>query len=96
MAALRWILVFVFGISVTVAILVRSSGYTGLSSENGRYFVEYRSERIETTQAEYRNLKVKSRIASGAMTTTFCSLALIILIESLRHEYRPKRMRRHE
>jgi hypothetical protein len=53
--ALFWISLGVFVASTGVLLAIRSPGYTSTASENGKYYVAYRSTRYEVTNEEYES-----------------------------------------
>lgn len=82
MRVIRWILLMIFIVSVTTAIAVRGSGYTGVIAENGKYFKIYKSARYEVSREEYEHTRWRDPVAFGAVAIMVLSLLVFITIES--------------
>jgi hypothetical protein len=84
MRLIRWSLLTIFVISMTAAVIVRSTGYTGVVSESGRFFVTYRSSRYEVSREAYEQARWRNRVAATAAVTMMVALFAFIGIELVR------------
>ncbi|MCA9647550.1 MAG: hypothetical protein H6816_07475 [Phycisphaerales bacterium] len=88
MRTLWWTLLLVFLLSCTTMVTVRSTGYTSVAAEDGKYYLQFRSSRFETTREEYEDARWHGVVSGVAAATMFCSLFAFIGLESVRYRAR--------
>ena len=81
---IRWFLIALIFAAAATAIIVRGSGYSGATSDGGKYFVSYKSTRYEVTRAEFEYVRFHNRVSTAAMSAIAFSLIVLIGWESVR------------
>jgi hypothetical protein len=81
---IRWSLLTIFAASLAIAVSVRSNGYTGVATENGKYFLTYKSTRYEVDRNEFEQTRWRNRITWIAASAMMISLFTFIGFESIR------------
>lgn len=81
---IRWSLLTIFFASLATVVLVRSNGYTGVATEDGTYFVTYKSTRYEVDRNEFDQTRWRNRVNGIAVATMILSLFSFIGFESVR------------
>jgi hypothetical protein len=77
---IRWILLAIFLGSVTVAVFVRSTGYSGVFAKDGKYYLTYKSMKFETSRERYEDAKWRNPLVLTATTIMMLSLFAFILL----------------
>src|SRR5437764_11753842 len=92
---IRWCLFTVVVTSVATAVVVRSTGYTGVSTEAGKYFVTYKSARYEVSRDDFERTRRRDRINGVAVMCGMFSCFAFVGFESVRFRGRPHVAKRH-
>jgi len=74
MRVIRWTLILVFILSTTVAVIVRSTGYTGVESDQGKYYVTFKSMRYEVSEQQQQEIYRRDRISWTAALLMISSM----------------------
>jgi hypothetical protein len=84
MTLIRWGLLTLFAASLATAVMVRSNGYTGVATEEDKYFVTYKSTRYEVSREEFEQTRWRNRVNGIAVWSMMLSLFTFIGFESVR------------
>jgi len=71
---IRW---FLIALVLAAAIIVRGSGYSGATSDGGKYYVSYKSTRYEVTRAEFEHVRFDNRVSTTAISAIAISLFVL-------------------
>lgn len=82
---IRWFLIALIFAAAATAIIVRGSGYSGATSDGGKYFVSYKSMRYEVTRAEFEYVRFHNRVSTAAISAIAISLFVLAGWESIRN-----------
>lgn len=79
-----WTILLAFVVSTGVTLTHVTSGYTGATTENGRYFASYRSTRYEVSKQEYDQISYSDPLARWSGAVMFLSACGIGGLDKLR------------
>lgn len=74
----------IFVASLATAVVVRSNGYTSAASEDGKFFVSYKSARYMVDREVFEETRWRNRVNGVAIVTMLLSLFAFIGFESIR------------
>jgi len=83
-SAIQLIHWFLIALVLAAAIIARGSGYSGATSDGGKYYVSYKSTRYEVTRAEFENVRFHNRVSTAAISAVVISWIALGGWESIR------------
>ncbi|HEX5241637.1 MAG TPA: hypothetical protein VFW23_00135 [Tepidisphaeraceae bacterium] len=81
---IRWFLIALVFAAAAAAIIVRGSGYSGATSDGGKYYVSYKSTQYEVTRVEFEHVRFHNRVSTAAISAIAISLFVLAGWESIR------------